>query len=56
MENENQQTDLSLGDIALTIGQLNLQILDLQAKNAKLQAQLDALNVKEPVNSKETTK
>jgi len=48
--------DVTSQDLALTLGQMHLQILDLMGKNAKLQAELDALQSKEPVNSEETTK
>lgn len=46
--------DITTTDLAQTIGQLHLQILDLQGKNAKLQAELNALENMEPVNSEET--
>jgi hypothetical protein len=46
--------DINQQDLALTLGNLHLQLLDLQGKNAKLQAELDAFQSQEPVNSAQT--
>ena len=46
--------DINQQDLALLIGSLHLQILDLTGKNAKLQAELDALKNPGTANSAET--
>ena len=46
--------DINQQDLALLIGSLHLQILDLTGKNAKLQAQLDALQTPVTANTAET--
>ena len=46
--------DINMQDLALLLGQQQLQILDLQGKNAQLQAALTELKPADPANTAQT--